>query len=200
MQSERIEDRSALDRQMAEAEKRWPEGVEIPLPAFWGGVLVRPTSVEFWQGRPSRLHDRLRYETARPGSALDEAGELVTEAFAAKDEVRRALYAERYDDLRHAITEASGATVKEAGCLTAHARARLEVILDANGRMRHIVRGCDLSSGNEGLDLPPPLEAFAVDAEIEAARDAIAAAFSRLDRAAQIFLDDAGALTAAAQL
>jgi pyridoxamine 5'-phosphate oxidase len=74
MQSERIEDRSTLDRQMAEAEKRWPEGVEIPLPAFWGGYLVRPDSVEFWQGRPSRLHDRLRYETARPGSALDEAG------------------------------------------------------------------------------------------------------------------------------
>ena len=74
MQSERIDERSALDRQMAEAEKRWPEGVEIPMPAFWGGYLVRPTSVEFWQGRPSRLHDRLRYETAQPGSALDEVG------------------------------------------------------------------------------------------------------------------------------
>ncbi|MCC6921335.1 MAG: hypothetical protein IT548_19250 [Alphaproteobacteria bacterium] len=133
-------------------------------------------------------------------AALDEAAELVTEALGAKDEARRALYADRYDDLRHAITEASGATVKEADCLTAHARARLEVALDGNGRMRHIVRGCDLSSGNEGLDLPPPLEAFAGDAEIEAARDAIAAAFARLDRAAQVFLDDAGALTAAAQL
>jgi hypothetical protein len=133
-------------------------------------------------------------------AALDEAGELTIEALAARDEARRALYAERYDDLRHAITEASGATTKAADCLTAHARARLEVILDPAGRSRHVVRGCDLSSGSEGLDLPPPLEAFAADEEIEQARGSIAAAFARLDRAAQIFLDDASALTAAAQL
>jgi hypothetical protein len=133
-------------------------------------------------------------------AALDEAAELAGEALDAGDEARRALYAERYDDLRHAITEASGATTKAPDCLTAHARARLEVILDPVGRSRHVVRGCDLSSGSEGLDLPPPLEAFAADEEIEQARGAIGAAFARLDRAAQIFLDDAGALTAAAQL
>jgi pyridoxamine 5'-phosphate oxidase len=73
-QSARIEDRSVLDRRMAELEARWPEGIEIPMPDFWGGYLVRPDSVEFWQGRPSRLHDRLRFETARSGSALDAAG------------------------------------------------------------------------------------------------------------------------------
>lgn len=133
-------------------------------------------------------------------AALDEAGELTGEALAVTDEARRALYAERYDDLRHAITEASGATVKAPDCLTAHARARLEVLLDPAGRSRHVVRGCDLSSGSEGLELPPPLEAFASNEEIESARSAIAAAFARLDRATQIFLDDAGALTAAAQL
>ena len=71
-QSEPIPDRSVLERRMAELERRWPDGVEIPLPDFWGGYLVRPSSVEFWQGRPSRLHDRLRYEALRPGAPLDD--------------------------------------------------------------------------------------------------------------------------------
>lgn len=71
-QSEALENRSMLDRRMAELEKRWPAGGAVPVPDFWGGYLVRPDSVEFWQGRPSRLHDRLRFEAARPGTPLDE--------------------------------------------------------------------------------------------------------------------------------
>lgn len=133
-------------------------------------------------------------------AALDEAGELTAEALVSPDENRRALLADRYDDLRRAINEASGATTKEADCLTCYARARIEVVLDIQGRSRHVVRGADLSAGAGGLDLPPPLDAFATDEEIEAAADAIGAAFHRLDRAMQIFLDDAGALTAAADL
>lgn len=132
-------------------------------------------------------------------AALDEAGELVAEALETRDEGRRALYAERYDDLRRAINESSGATTKEDDCLTAHLRARIEVSLDPAGRSRHVVRGTDLSSGAQGLDLPPPLEAFLDDAEIDAAKTAIAGAFQRLDRATQIFLDDARALTAAGE-
>lgn len=133
-------------------------------------------------------------------AALDEAAELATEALTTPDEARRRLYAERYDDLRSAINESSGATTKADGCLTAHGRARIEVALDRTGRSRHVVRGCDLSCGAAGLDLPPPLESFATDAEVESVRAAIADAGLRLDRAMQLFLDDAGALTAAADI
>jgi pyridoxamine 5'-phosphate oxidase len=51
--------RAELAAAYAEAEARWPD--EVPLPDEWGGYLVRPESVEFWQGRPGRMHDRLRY-------------------------------------------------------------------------------------------------------------------------------------------
>lgn len=131
-------------------------------------------------------------------AALEEAAELAADARAVADDARRALYADRYDDLRRAINESCGATTREADCLTAHVKARIEVALDPKGRSRHVVRGCDLSTGAQGLDLPPPLEAFATDEEIDAITAAIGVAFQRLDRAAQIFLDDAGALTAAA--
>ena len=71
-QSEPLSDRAALDARMAEFRARWPDETEIPMPEFWGGYLVRAESVEFWHGRESRLHDRLRYEALRPGAPLDD--------------------------------------------------------------------------------------------------------------------------------
>ena len=60
-QSEIIASRSVLEDSLKQLENHF-EGKEIPRPDFWGGFLVRPLVVEFWQGRPNRLHDRIRYQ------------------------------------------------------------------------------------------------------------------------------------------
>lgn len=64
-QSSVVPSRTPLDSAYAELSARYPEGEQVPVPPNWGGFRVAPRTVEFWQGRENRLHDRMRY-TAEP--------------------------------------------------------------------------------------------------------------------------------------
>jgi pyridoxamine 5'-phosphate oxidase len=65
-QSQVIRSRSLLETKVEEIKRKFAEG-QIPLPSFWGGYRVVPDTIEFWQGRENRLHDRFRYSRASEG-------------------------------------------------------------------------------------------------------------------------------------
>lgn len=73
-QSEVVASRAVLDDARAALEERYPPGTAVPVPPHWGGLRLVPSEVEFWQGRPDRMHDRLRFR--------DDGGRWVVERLA----------------------------------------------------------------------------------------------------------------------
>jgi pyridoxamine 5'-phosphate oxidase len=71
-QSSVIDSREVLETRMKELEAQYPEGTNVPLPDAWGGYLIQVESIEFWQGRRSRLHDRLRFVKAGDSSDISD--------------------------------------------------------------------------------------------------------------------------------
>ena len=67
-QSAALSSRDELEMRFQGAAQKWPEGTVVPCPPHWGGYRITPVSIEFWQGRYSRLHDRLRFERSRADS------------------------------------------------------------------------------------------------------------------------------------
>jgi pyridoxamine 5'-phosphate oxidase len=70
-QSQVVPDRASLDRAMRDVAERYPDGTPVPRPAHWGGYVLAPEVVEFWEGREDRLHDRLRYRASDQGWVLE---------------------------------------------------------------------------------------------------------------------------------
>jgi hypothetical protein len=125
---------------------------------------------------------------------LSEALELTAEALAHPDETKRAMIADRYEELRSRIdTVAAGATFEGVNLIDG-ARKAIEVIIPEGGQPRHAIGHITLVAGERGLSLKSPSELFASNDEVEAVRLSLLAARQRLERAAETFLNQASVL------
>jgi pyridoxamine 5'-phosphate oxidase len=70
----RVTTRADLATAVVDVQQRFPEGAPVPAPPNWGGLWVRPVTVEFWQGGPNRLHDRLQYRLTESGWIIERLG------------------------------------------------------------------------------------------------------------------------------
>ena len=69
-QSSDLESREVLEERYAQLAVKYPEGSQVPIPPHWGGFIVAPVTIEFWQGRYSRLHDRIIFTQSDNGWSL----------------------------------------------------------------------------------------------------------------------------------
>ena len=71
-QSQTISNREILEAELSKLQETYPEGSQVPIPEHWGGYLITVSEIEFWQGRRSRLHDRLKFVRKEEGGLLNQ--------------------------------------------------------------------------------------------------------------------------------
>ncbi len=125
---------------------------------------------------------------------LTEALELTAAALAHPDTTKRAMIADRYEELRSRVDTVAGGATFEGVNLIDGGRASIEITLPDGGHPRQAIGHITLLAGERGLALKAPSEQFSTNDEVEAVRASLFAARQRLDRAAETFLNQASLL------